>query len=131
MIIITIVKITTITIVLMIKRTSASALRESIAQFRGFPASQRSGPVGVGAPGGIFIIVGKSEIIVMIILGIIIIVGMSEIIVFIIVGMSEIIVMIILGIIIIVGKSEIIVMIILGIIRSMNIISHEMSNMKM
>ena len=103
MIIITIVKITTITIVLMIKRTSASALRESIARFRGFPASQPSGLVGVGAPGGIFFIVGKSEIIVMIIL----------------------------GIIIIVGKSEIIVMIVLGIIRSMNIISHEMSNMKM
>ena len=92
----------------MIKRTSASALRESIAQFRGFPASQRSGPVGVGAPGGIFIIVPMSEIIVFII------VGMSEIIVFITVGMSEID-----------------VMIILGIIRSMNIISHEMSNMKM
>ena len=71
LIIITIVKITTITIVLMIKRTSASARRESTARFRGFPASQPSGLVGVGAPGGIFIIVGKSEIIVMIILGII------------------------------------------------------------
>ena len=50
----------------MIKRTSASARRESIARFRGFPASQPSGLVGVGAPGGIIIIVGMIEIIVII-----------------------------------------------------------------